>query len=371
MAMTTQCPSCATQFRIQTDQLIARQGKVRCGQCRHVFDALKGLVHAKAENSVTSGNVGNHAPKLTSTQSMPTLAQAPNNFAAVDEPSTRTLPLDSVDARLLEVEPITTSPILERPPPAPPQPISAAARAYLAQDSASPTTHPAEAPVTPVTPNPPMNEVEQAFVDALVQGDANQAAVSVDAATEPPPKFLKEPRQKRVLGPLAKTVYGLLTLVAAALLAAQTAYAFRERIAADVPESKPYLAQLCDLVATLPTQPWPPCKTPKPVRDATLIAIDFHELSSDSKAVLVLSALLRNKAAYAQPLPMLEVALVDGAKQVITRRALTPAEYLDPAQGPIAAIKQIEANAELQAKILIRAQDLNAATYNLQVFYPD
>jgi len=42
--MLTCCPSCATAFRVSAEQLKAKQGKVRCGQCRQVFNALDTLV---------------------------------------------------------------------------------------------------------------------------------------------------------------------------------------------------------------------------------------------------------------------------------------------------------------------------------------
>jgi predicted Zn finger-like uncharacterized protein len=43
MSMVTSCPSCATTFRVLQEQLKARQGQVRCGKCREVFDAFKTL----------------------------------------------------------------------------------------------------------------------------------------------------------------------------------------------------------------------------------------------------------------------------------------------------------------------------------------
>lgn len=42
--MLTRCPACDTAFRVSAEQLKAKQGKVRCGQCRHVFDALTTLL---------------------------------------------------------------------------------------------------------------------------------------------------------------------------------------------------------------------------------------------------------------------------------------------------------------------------------------
>lgn len=42
--MLTRCPACETTFRITPEQLKTRQGKVRCGECQYVFNALETLV---------------------------------------------------------------------------------------------------------------------------------------------------------------------------------------------------------------------------------------------------------------------------------------------------------------------------------------
>lgn len=41
--LTTNCPSCSTAFRVTPEQLKARAGKVRCGHCQAVFNALESL----------------------------------------------------------------------------------------------------------------------------------------------------------------------------------------------------------------------------------------------------------------------------------------------------------------------------------------
>ena len=42
--MLTRCPSCATHFRVTAEQLKLRAGRVRCGECQHVFNALDTLI---------------------------------------------------------------------------------------------------------------------------------------------------------------------------------------------------------------------------------------------------------------------------------------------------------------------------------------
>jgi predicted Zn finger-like uncharacterized protein len=44
MSLVTRCPQCATAFRVQSSQLTAKGGKVRCGKCGAVFDGVATLV---------------------------------------------------------------------------------------------------------------------------------------------------------------------------------------------------------------------------------------------------------------------------------------------------------------------------------------
>ena len=48
--MYTHCPSCDTCFEITQESLDIAQGKVRCGQCDHVFN---GLNTGNAEEAIT------------------------------------------------------------------------------------------------------------------------------------------------------------------------------------------------------------------------------------------------------------------------------------------------------------------------------
>ncbi len=47
--MITRCPNCTTSFRVTPDQLKAMQGRVRCGQCQQVFNAIDSLLDETAE----------------------------------------------------------------------------------------------------------------------------------------------------------------------------------------------------------------------------------------------------------------------------------------------------------------------------------
>lgn len=47
-SLITRCPKCSTAFRVTDDVLSVAKGKVRCGQCFHIFDALEAVNKEKA-----------------------------------------------------------------------------------------------------------------------------------------------------------------------------------------------------------------------------------------------------------------------------------------------------------------------------------
>ena len=56
MHLVTKCPSCYTHFIVRPDQLEAHQGKVRCGQCQHVFIAQDHLSEQAATDNLSGNN---------------------------------------------------------------------------------------------------------------------------------------------------------------------------------------------------------------------------------------------------------------------------------------------------------------------------
>lgn len=55
--MFTRCPSCSTAFRVTPEQLKARAGKVRCGHCNAVFNALDTLEDAQPAAPATAESI--------------------------------------------------------------------------------------------------------------------------------------------------------------------------------------------------------------------------------------------------------------------------------------------------------------------------
>jgi hypothetical protein len=81
----------------------------------------------------------------------------------------------------------------------------------------------------------------------------------------------------------------------------------------------------------------------------------------------VLSATLRNRAAYAIGYPHLELTLTDASDRVVARRAFAPAEY---AGGTANLAAGIPANGEKIVKLFLDASATSQAGYRLYLFYP-
>ncbi len=51
--LATQCPHCGTQFRVTLAQLELRDGQVRCGSCREVFNGIDTVFEYTGEPSAS------------------------------------------------------------------------------------------------------------------------------------------------------------------------------------------------------------------------------------------------------------------------------------------------------------------------------
>ncbi len=172
----------------------------------------------------------------------------------------------------------------------------------------------------------------------------------------PVPEFLlrEEPKTRPWL-------WGLLAFVAAAVLAAQAAYRYRTEIAILLPPARPVLEAACRLAK---------CDIPLP-RRPDLVGIESSDLQAlpGAESVIVLNAVIRNRAPFPQQYPSLELTLTDDADRPVVRRVLTPAEYLAPADAEVLS-QGLPAGAETSFRMNLDAGGLRATGYRLYLFFP-
>ncbi len=192
-------------------------------------------------------------------------------------------------------------------------------------------------------------------IAALV--DASHAPKVKEAASAPPleeplPEFLAEPPPPR-RGP-----WPLLAALATLALIAQVLLHFRSEIAAGTPMARGPLEDACRLLG---------CELRLP-RQVKLLSIDSYEVRPDPQreGVIVLNAVIRNRAPFTQEYPALQLTLTDDANRELVSRAILPREYLEAAL----VSRGIEAGGEAAVTVHFDASRTRATGYELVLFYP-
>ena len=327
--MLTRCPSCATHFRVTPEQLKARSGRVRCGECQNVFNALDSLIEEPVVMATPMAAVA--VPPAPTIEEIPGPAQVTGTASVSgNEAEARGFPANQPDENTV--------------PPAPSfEPVQEA------QEASIPELPEATEPqaVEPVADEPggePLAGAEPAVADA----DATVEAAAEDWSStfpEPPP-----PR---------RWPWVIASLVALAAIVLQAALAFRVELVVLWPEGKPALVALCEIAD---------CEVGLPAK-VGLVGIEASDLHPDSehKGRLVLAATLKNRAPFAQQFPHLELTLTDTADQAIARKVLAPADYLPATTSTADGMKP---SADIMVAIVIDSGEIPASGYRLYLFYP-
>jgi predicted Zn finger-like uncharacterized protein len=355
----TRCPSCATHFRVTPEQLKARSGRVRCGQCQNVFNALDSLIEEPLVVAAPLAAVAvPPAPTFEEVSGPPqpvetaavcdNLAEAeteadparpPHEVIASSEPPFEAMPETpaamQIDAQP-DTQPDTQTDAQSGPIPELPEPTEAQTAEQLAEPAV-------ELPATLPVAEPLVGERVVDAADAAAETTADDWSSTFP---EPPPPPRRWPW---VIG----SVFALFAIVL------QAALAFRVELVVLWPEAKPALVALCEIAD---------CEVGLPAK-VSLVGIEASDLHPDSehKGRLVLAATLKSRAPFAQQFPHLELTLTDTADQAIARKVLAPADYLPPAT-PVAG--GMRPNADIMVTIGIDAGEMTASGYRLYLFYP-
>lgn len=189
--------------------------------------------------------------------------------------------------------------------------------------------------------------------------DPSRRPAEPSGASEAPlPPFMAEEAPPRRFG----WVWGLLALLAGLALAAQVGLRFRSEIAATLPWTRAPLRQACQALG---------CEVPLP-RRPDLMSIDSSELQADPRreGIIVLNAVLKNRARFAQDYPALELTLTDDAERPVLRRVLAPREYLDATRASELLAQGIAPGAEASLRVYLHSARPSATGYRLYLFYP-
>jgi predicted Zn finger-like uncharacterized protein len=340
----TRCPSCATHFRVTPEQLKARGGRVRCGQCQKVFNALDSLIEEPVVVTVPVAAIA--VPPAPTSEESPAPPTAGARLSAGEQAP------ETVRAESRRDE-IAASPL----PPFEAQPEPAETPATtVRQVGEAPLPEGGEAPLPEVSETTPPAPTEADVPGAEPLSDAAATAAGMGAPATPEDWNAGFPESPP---PPRRWPWLIGSLVALAALTLQALLAFRVELAVLWPPGKPALLALCEIAG---------CEVGLPAK-VGLVGIEASDLHPDSehKGRLALAATLKNRAPFAQQFPHLELTLTDTADQAIVRKVLAPADYLPPGT-PVAG--GMRPNADIMVALGIDPGAIAASGYRLYLFYP-
>ena len=315
MSGTTLCPHCNTRFKIAEAQLEAHQGMVRCGHCLQAFDARPGFIPDQPNPQLELPILNE---PVTPDEELPAgKPHAAETSQAVEE-----------TASIEEAKPDEATAAEIKPPEEP-------------SNDLLDYTQPAA--VDPKGKEP--HAVDKPVALTL----AEQVAVVQDENED---DLIPSPGYRRWTWAVAASLLLLLAI-------AQAAYFFRVDLAAHLPGLKPALNGYCRILR---------CSVPLPQK-TSLMSIESSDLEADPahENQITLNALLRNRAAYAQAFPNLELTINDTQDKPLARRIFKPKDYLPPQESEQTGLLP---NHELGIKLYLGTADLRPTGYRLVLFYP-
>lgn len=364
MALATRCPDCKATFRVVSDQLRLRGGLVRCGNCRHVFDAIGSLSYI--DEAVLSPSLGSAL-----------LPAAPQGGSATQAARAGG---DTGSAAAPEAKGALTG-----QPHAPPSPPAAVPVAAAAPDAAEPPDRPtiADPLAVPTLLAARSSEQEDAAgAEPLAADGATATLPAAPAASGAQPA--RERRRSRRPPAAAATpaaladdeigflrprpsrrgfsiVFGGGSLLLACAFAVQLAVAFRSELLMRWPELRPQLAAICAVYG---------CTVGWPTRAEALAVVGTELQAVPGTEILELTAVIRNRANFRVALPAVEVTLTDTANRMLARKVFAPVDYLASSGEPSRRIDDgIGPGSDHVVRITFEARGLSAAGFVVYPFY--
>ncbi|MGE6690201.1 DUF3426 domain-containing protein [Stutzerimonas stutzeri] len=406
----TQCPNCSTRFRIGRSQLRAAQGAVRCGACLEVFNAAHHLL--RDELDPTQPLTAPTPAKADAEQTQ--VAMAPTHGALTPRKADETLwihddlDLDSLDldeelAKLERQERELSRDLagLKTADNAATEAKSDAATAHdeswaeillHAEQGTADTPTPRDEAVSftpiaadaPQPPSPLMVDTTPLSAAKAQQAGSERIEPDItpaDTETASASEGTSAPRQEPDLrgDPLFELDdeplqldwqerkkpwgrwfgWGALNLLALGTLGAQyVAYNYEELSRQH--QYRPWFERICPTLG---------CELPAlvdigQIKSSNLVVRSHPEFTG----ALVVDAILYNRAAFAQPFPLLEIRFADLNGKLLASRSFKPSEYLS---GELAGQTQMPPQVPIHIALDILDPGAKAVNYSLSFHSPE
>jgi len=407
-SLQTQCPNCQTRFRVTEEQLGIAKGKVRCGNCMKVFNAIEHQIipsggekprppatpaqpaGASSPAGSTSGSGVSEEDFVFADNPEEDAAEGPyagtkltfsddelsdsfRSFDERDETDYKDADTDSPDeqvdeswaeAILQDDEPASRKPSApQRPEPAPepepedtspepePRPAPRPELSLEEEPVFEQTGTPSSAATGPAKDSDPFDD----FVDES-GFDFDEPERPADAFHADPPfrDLRREPVAVDSGGSGVRTiVWSVIVLGLIGVLIAQVTWFQFDRLSA-IPELRPFYEKGCELAG---------CEL-KPLINVE--AIQSRKLvvrtDPDNRSQLVVDAVIINRADFEQPFPAIALTFSNLNGDVVAQSLFTPEEYL---AGEGRELDAMPTDTPVRIAINIRDPGRDAVNYNI------
>jgi len=393
-SLQTQCPKCHTRFRVTGEQLGIAKGKVRCGHCRDVFNAVEHQVTTGAGDALkTPAHTASKTPPQSALPESPATSsftsdttedeflfadnpeedaeedryagtkltfsdnELSDSFRSFDDRDHSTRDEIDEDAEVVDeswAEAILwednsaakTAPEAEPEPPQEPEPEPENSTADIAEDSS--LEHPKEDTsdfyVDP-KPDPALESFaseQESFSTSAPFGDLRHDPVSVGGNNK---------------SWLRTMVWSVIVLGLLGVLVAQVTWFQFDRLSA-IPELRPFYEKGCELAG---------CKL-KPLINVD--AIQSRKLvvrtNPENRSQLVVDAVIINRADFQQPFPAIALTFSNLNGDIVAQSVFTPSDYL---AGEADKLDIMPVETPVRIAISIRDPGRDAVNYNI-IFRP-
>jgi len=365
MALATRCPNCSAIFRVGAEQLTLRGGVVRCGSCRHVFNAIGHLDYVEP----TAPDAENHAPRASGQAAV----DSPNENRRSLAPSPAATPARPPARKSLP--PAQSAPAGQTKAPTP-RPAAATPSGVESSGTGSPAIHGFDAlsPLPTIDTSPLRGTpVESAHETGPIDAPAPVAAAPREIDTQELASLADdlsipelEPTFLRAKNAQVSPGVGVALWVACAVLApallVQLVLLFRSTLIVHLPDLQPTLAALCAPLN---------CSAQWPMRPELLAIVSSDLQAVPGTAAMEFDAVIRNRAEFPMALPAVELTLTDNLNHPLARKVFTPADYLSArTTASLEPSDSLAAGADLTIRLVFEFRGAGVAGFFAYPFYP-
>lgn len=422
MALATRCPKCQAMFRVVADQLKLRGGLVRCGTCRHVFDAIGSLTYVD-DATVKSAPLDPREPRSTvrkipgDPEKTAPLAPSPRVVAPTPKSPAPPRPREAVRPITLRITPGVgvhvrrahteaarhgdahgrrTEPVFTGVPTlwvtdTQSNALAARVSAHVAPDEPVPSESASanqDATSSHASPSSPSTDSSAATVPSSHESSSSRrprkasrrpaepaANRAAPASTDVDDAGAQAPNDDDATDAEAapsflrnpehtrgfSILYSAASVALAVAIALQLAVLFRTELMTRWPALRPTLVQICGGFG---------CNVGWPTRSELLAVVGTELQAVPGTDVLELTAVVRNRANFKVALPAIELTLTDTQNRPLARKVFPPVDYLASSGEPSSRIDEgLGAGSDYTVRIVFEARGLSAVGFVVYPFY--